>query len=77
MNELKDCPFCGSRNVSLTEWFGEYFAGCNDCKAKTVTTRKDYAKIAWNQRTEKKATRTVYVGREECTYRGAVPPEPC
>mgnify|MGYP001851348168 CR=1 FL=1 len=53
MNELKPCPFCGSKNVIITNW-GLWRCWCQECLAKTSDElQKRDAIKAWNRRTEK------------------------
>jgi Restriction alleviation protein Lar len=56
-NELKPCPFCGSR-AELRETFGKLFAGCSNDKCairpdtwlRTQTTDLRVVAKAWNAR---------------------------
>lgn len=50
--DLKPCPFCGSKNIRVTNW-GMYRCWCADCLAKTADEiREKDAKEAWNRRAE-------------------------
>ena len=57
MCKLRECPFCGSNNVSVweLEHDGEtvYFVQCNSCNAGTgVATDKQTVTQDWNNREE-------------------------
>lgn len=48
--KLKPCPFCGSKNILLTNW-GLWRCWCKDCLAKTSDELKKIDAIeAWNRR---------------------------
>lgn len=52
--ELKPCPFCGSKKVGCYESWSLWACQCNECGA-TMLKRgdKEDAIEAWNQRTER------------------------
>lgn len=56
MNELKPCPFCGSKNVSMYTYSGVmeyYYIECKDCYCGTGHEElEEYAVEAWNRRVE-------------------------
>lgn len=51
MDELKPCPFCGSKNLTIVDGFGEKYVGCMECAAvgPSADTEKE-AFDAWNRR---------------------------
>lgn len=52
MSELKPCPFCGSKNVVVSNW-GLWRCWCQECLAKTSDEIKRADAIeAWNRRAE-------------------------
>lgn len=52
MTELKPCPFCGSKNIRLTNW-GLYRCWCSDCLAQAADSiSKKEAIKAWNRRAD-------------------------
>ena len=50
MDDLRECPFCGSTNVQVRGAFARYVI-CRDCEAATglYDNREDAVK-AWNRR---------------------------
>lgn len=56
--ELKPCPFCGSKDVSMTEYtnYRDYaFRGilCRECRMFCTTGRSDEYRVnTWNRRAE-------------------------
>lgn len=56
MNELLDCPFCGSKASFSESDDGGHFIECQECKASSVliypskTDPKPLLREAWNQR---------------------------
>jgi Lar family restriction alleviation protein len=52
-NELKPCPFCGSR-AQLNEYYGResthFIARCVSCEAQIYGTDKRKTIEAWNRR---------------------------
>ena len=58
MNELKPCPFCGCKSVSITEEFIFLFSKsatikCERCGRKIKRRTPKRAVKAWNTRTPK------------------------
>ena len=51
--KLKPCPHCGSDKVALSDWYGEHFAACIRCGARTRTANKEAVIAAWNRRYNK------------------------
>ena len=51
--ELKPCPFCGSRNIRIvTHMSTRCFVACNECSAQThMCLEKSSAIDVWNHRT--------------------------
>jgi Lar family restriction alleviation protein len=57
MENIKECPFCGSNNAEIKEdqstiyYGGAYYVECQDCKAcsKLAKIPKE-AVVAWNRR---------------------------
>lgn len=47
---LKNCPFCGSKNITIEKWIG-YYARCNKCGCcfPDCDSKKLASKI-WNTR---------------------------
>lgn len=57
MVNLKPCPFCGSKNVSVRNYSGPiihcYFVICEECKVESgIFGTKEKAEKAWNRRAE-------------------------
>lgn len=49
--KLKPCPFCGSKKVSVNNYFGEYSAGCDNCFIETQSYKNEKEAIKkWNRR---------------------------
>lgn len=50
MEKLKNCPFCGSDNITISNW-GLWRCWCQDCLAKTADMLSQKEAIeAWNRR---------------------------
>lgn len=65
-NQLRECPFCGSSSIDLTEAYGRktasVFAECLDCGATGTPFRIGHdteAVNAWNARAERTCEITV------------------
>jgi len=55
ISELKDCPFCGSRDLSngFAYHHGEFFVHCNNCDAHIESFESvEKAVEKWNKRSE-------------------------
>lgn len=51
--ELKPCPFCGSKRIGISSNGKVYVAVCTNCKASTnLAARKEDAIYLWNKRAE-------------------------
>ena len=50
MEEIKECPYCGSDQVETMETWGKRYVNCNDCNATgpTTTGSKNDAVLLWN-----------------------------
>ena len=50
MEEIKECPYCGSNQVETMETWGKRYVNCNDCNATgpTTTGSKNDAVLLWN-----------------------------
>lgn len=55
MNELKPCPFCGSKDIEIFKYIINYFAQCNNCGMTSgkSTTKKSLI-LYWNTRLQNK-----------------------
>lgn len=53
-DELKPCPFCGSKKVEFANMTGRgMFVYCKSCKASAnIALRKEDAIYLWNRRAE-------------------------
>ncbi|WP_308378651.1 Lar family restriction alleviation protein [Serratia marcescens] len=52
-DNVKPCPFCGARAVTVKEISGHYRAKCGGCEAATAFMGSEHSAIErWNQRTE-------------------------
>ena len=50
--ELKPCPFCGSKSLPITASFGEWWVICNGCRAGTdMCSSREEVFYRWNTRT--------------------------
>lgn len=53
--ELKPCPFCGSKDVTVYELYPSSYARCRVCGAEgSLRDSHDEAVAAWNRRTSAK-----------------------
>lgn len=53
--ELKPCPFCGSKDVTVYELYPSSYARCRVCGAEgSLRDSHDEAVAAWNRRTNAK-----------------------
>ena len=70
-DELKACPFCGSKAEMVTNRSGDNFVRCTNrqCAAKTRLYHENEAgaRLAWNRR-EERTCHYVY-DREICAWR--------
>lgn len=49
--ELKPCPFCGSKNLAVTASFGAWWVTCTECHASTGRDiSREKAFYRWNTR---------------------------
>lgn len=46
---LRECPFCGTSNLTVDNWAG-WYVRCNDCDVKQTGSSKDIAIHEWNTR---------------------------
>ena len=52
MEELKPCPFCGSKSVTVCELYPSSYARCRACGAEgSLCSSHDEAAAVWNRRT--------------------------
>ncbi len=52
-DNVKPCPFCGARAVTVKEMSGHYRAKCGGCEVATAFMDSEQAAIErWNQRAE-------------------------
>ena len=51
-DELKQCPFCGSHDLSIATAPGSsFFVRCNNCESRSAYwKKKSFAVDAWNRR---------------------------
>lgn len=55
MEELKPCPFCGSKSVTVCELYPSSYARCLACGAEgSLRSSYDEAAAAWNRRVKAK-----------------------
>lgn len=48
-DELKECPYCGNKDVEIRSEKGFYWVECPFCHEKTAVSSEEYvAKQAWN-----------------------------
>lgn len=65
--QLKPCPFCGSKDTEVLDAVGEYWARCRQCHANTAMGATVVEAVAtWNRRAE-----PGWIAREK-----AMPPLP-
>ncbi len=56
-NELKPCPFCGSKDVQNVPFFDCFRVICRNCEVKTgIYSTKNNAAKEWNRRTNNEKT---------------------
>ena len=53
MAELKPCPFCGGRKLSVHGWSNQYWVECYSCETEGPSGEtQDEAIESWNRRAE-------------------------
>lgn len=53
MSELKPCPFCGSNDIEVKQYYNDgwyWFVTCKNCKAEKIHQFKGVAIQEWNNR---------------------------
>ena len=53
MNQLKACPFCGSNDIEVKQYYNDgwyWFVTCKNCKAEKIHQFKGVAIQEWNTR---------------------------